>query len=144
MAGQFEGKSVVVTGSGAGMGRAACLAFAREGAWVTVADVDVAGGEETARLIYAAGGTAQFVHTDVSRAADVEGLITATVATFGRLDYAFNNAGIHEEHGPLTDCTEEQWDRILGINLKGIFLSMKYEIPELRRAGGGAIVNNAS
>jgi NAD(P)-dependent dehydrogenase (short-subunit alcohol dehydrogenase family) len=106
--------------------------------------MDVAGGEETARLIYAAGGTAQFVHTDVSRAADVEGLITATIATFGRLDYAFNNAGIHEEHGPLTDCTEEQWDRILGVNLKGIFLSMKYEIPELRRAGGGAIVNNAS
>jgi NAD(P)-dependent dehydrogenase (short-subunit alcohol dehydrogenase family) len=144
MAGQFEGKAVVVTGGGAGMGRSVCLAFAREGARVAVADVDVAGGEETARLISAAGSAAQFVRTDVSRAADVEALIAATVAAFGRLDYAFNNAGIHEEHGSLTDCSEEQWDRILGVNLKGVFLCMKYEIPELRRVGGGAIVNNAS
>src|SRR5262249_58016087 len=75
---------------------------------------------------------------------DVEALITGAVATFGRLDHAFNNAGINEEHGPLTECSEEQWDRILNINLKGIFLCMKYEIPELLRAGGGAIVNNAS
>lgn len=144
MAGRFEGKAVVVTGGGAGMGRAACLAFAREGARVTIADVDVAGGEETVRLIHTAGGVAQFVRTDVSRAAEVEALIAATVAVFGRLDYAFNNAGIHVERGPLTECSEEQWDRILGVNLKGIFLCMKYEIPEMRRVGGGAIVNNAS
>src|SRR5262249_33573340 len=144
MPGRFEGKGILVTGGGAGMGRAASLAFAREGARVTLADLDASGGEETARLIHAAGGEARFVRADVSRAADVEALITAAVATFGRLDCAFNNAGINEEHGPLTECSEERWDRILGINLKGIFLCMKYEIPQLLRAGGGAIVNNAS
>lgn len=144
MAGQFDGKAALVTGGGAGMGRAACLAFAREGAQVTIADVDVPGGEETARLIHEAGSAAQFVRTEVSRAADVEALVATAVASFGRLDCAFNNAGINVEHGPLTECSEEQWDRILAVNLKGIFLCMKYEIPELRRAGGGAIVNNAS
>jgi len=144
MAGRFEGKGILVTGGGAGMGRAASLAFAREGARVTLADIDVPGGEETARLIQEAGGEARFVRADVSRAADVEALIAAAVATFGSLECAFNNAGINEEHGPLTGCSEEQWDRILDINLKGIFLCMKYEIPELLRAGGGAIVNNAS
>lgn len=144
MAGEFAGRSVIVTGGGAGMGRAACLAFAREGAQVTVADVDVASGEETARLIQQAGGVVQFVRTDVSRAEEVEALITAAVAVYGRLDCAFNNAGIHIERGPLTELTEEQWDRIIGVNLKGVFLCMKYEIPALRRARGAAVVNNAS
>jgi NAD(P)-dependent dehydrogenase (short-subunit alcohol dehydrogenase family) len=144
MIGEFDGKAVVVTGGGSGMGRATALAFAHHGAHVIVADVTVPDGEETVRLILAAGGEARFVRTDVSQAAAVETLISAAVEAFGRLDYAFNNAGINVEQGPLTECSEEQWDRILAINLKGIFLCMKYEIPALQQSGGGVIVNNAS
>jgi NAD(P)-dependent dehydrogenase (short-subunit alcohol dehydrogenase family) len=126
------------------MGRAAAVAFARAGAGVVVGDVDVPGGEETVRLIHGAGGLAQFVRTDVSRAADVQALVAAAVGSFGRLDHAFNNAGINDEHGPITECSEEQWERIHEVNMKGVFLGLKYEIPELVRSGGGAIVNNAS
>lgn len=126
------------------MGRAAAIAFAREGAGVAVADVDASGGEETVRLIQEIGGRALFVRTDVSRAADVQALVAAAVSTFGRLDHAFNNAGINDEHGPLTECSEEQWERIHEVNLKGVFLGLKHEIPELVRSGGGSIVNNAS
>ena len=144
MPGSFEGKSVLITGGAAGMGRAAAIAFSREGAGVAVADVDVSGGEETVRLIHEAGGRAVFVRTDVSREPDVQALVAATVASFGRLDHAFNNAGINDEDGPVTECTEEQWERIIEVNLKGVFLGLKYEIPELVRSGGGAIVNNAS
>lgn len=144
MAGQFTGKVALVTGGGSGMGRAAALTFAREGARVAVADVDVSSGEETVRLIAEARGESFFVSCDVSRNADVEALVARTLERYGRLDYAFNNAGINEEHGPLADCSEVQWDRILAVNLKGIFLCMKHEIPAMLRGGGGAIVNNAS
>jgi NAD(P)-dependent dehydrogenase (short-subunit alcohol dehydrogenase family) len=144
MAGQFGAKVALVTGGGSGMGRAAALAFAREGARVALADVDVSGGEETARLIAEAGGEAFFAQTDVSRGADVQLLVARALERYGRLDYAFNNAGINEEHSPLTDCAEELWDRILAVNLKGMFLCMRHEIPAMLRGGGGAIVNNAS
>jgi NAD(P)-dependent dehydrogenase (short-subunit alcohol dehydrogenase family) len=144
MPGSLEGRSAVVTGGAAGMGRAASVAFAREGAGVTVGDLDEPGGEETVRLIHEAGGRAQFLRTDVSNATDVQALVTAAVAAFGRLDHAFNNAGINDEHGPLTECSEEEWERIHQVNLKGVFLGLKYEIPELLHSGGGAIVNNAS
>jgi NAD(P)-dependent dehydrogenase (short-subunit alcohol dehydrogenase family) len=137
-------KVVVVTGGGSGIGRASALAFAQAGASVAVADVDASGGEETAHLIHQAGGQAVFVRTDVSQAVQVEGLINRTVAEFGRLDCAFNNAGINEEHGTVVDCSEALWDRTLGINLKGIWLCMKYEIPQMLRNGGGVIVNTAS
>jgi NAD(P)-dependent dehydrogenase (short-subunit alcohol dehydrogenase family) len=126
------------------MGRAIALTFAREGARVAVADVSAADGEETAQIVSQLGARALFVRTDVARAAEVEALVSTTVAQFGRLDYACNNAGINEEHGPLTQCTEEEWDRVLAVNLKGIWLAMKYEIPAMVRGGGGSIVNTAS
>ena len=140
----FEGRSVVVTGAGAGMGRAAALAFAREGADVTLADVDEAGGLETARLIEAAGGRSVFVRADVADVGDVQALVAAALETFGRLDHAFNNAGINEEDGPLTELADELWRHTLDVNLKGMFLCMKHEILAIAQFGGGSIVNNAS
>src|SRR5213079_2052292 len=123
---QFEGKVALVTGAASGIGRASALAFAREGAKTVVADVLVEGGEETVRIIKAAGGDALFVRTDVSKAAEVETLLQKVVETYGRLDYAHNNAGILGTGAPTADCTEENWDRTIGINLKGIWLCMKY------------------
>src|SRR5437773_5585063 len=141
---QFEGKVALVTGAASGIGRASALAFAREGAKTVVADVLVKGGEETARIIKEAGGNALFVRTDVSKAAEVETLIQKIVETYGRLDYAHNNAGIAGADAPTADCTEENWDHTIAINLKGVWLCMKYEIPQMLKQGGGAIVNTAS
>jgi NAD(P)-dependent dehydrogenase (short-subunit alcohol dehydrogenase family) len=140
----FEGEAAVVTGGASGIGRATSLAFAGEGAAVMVADVDAAGGEATCDLVREAGGEARFVKADVARDVDVRALVEATVAAFGRLDIAFNNAAINDEEGPLTECSEERWGRILDVNLKGVFLCLKHEIPEMARSGGGAIVNAAS
>ena len=144
MTGQFTGKVAIVTGGSSGMGRATALAFAREGANVVVADTNIQDGEETVQRFKESGAQGLFVPTDVSQANAVEALVKTTIATYGRLDYAFNNAGINEEHGPLIECTEAQWDRILSINLKGIWLCMKYEIPQMLKIGKGAIVNTAS
>src|SRR5262249_16129322 len=140
----FEGKVALVTGAASGIGRASSLAFAREGAKTVVADVLVEGGEETVRIIREAGGDSLFVRTDVSKAAEVETLIQKSIATYGRLDYAHNNAGIAGADAPTADCTEENWDHTIAINLKGVWLCMKYEIPQMLRQGGGAIVNTAS
>ena len=144
MAGLVTGKVALVTGSGSGIGRASALAFAREGAQVVVSDVSVAGGEETVRLIQQTAGEAVFVKADVSQPAEVEALIAKTVETYGRLDCAHNNAGIAGRTARVADDTEENWDRILAINLKGVWLCMKYEIPAMLQHGGGAIVNTAS
>ena len=144
MSKQFEGKVALVTGASSGIGRASALAFAREGAKVIVADVLVEGGEETVRMIKEAGGEALFVKTDVSKASEVENLIHKAVETYGRLDCANNNAGIEGQSAPTADCTEENWDRTININLKGAWLCMKYEIPQMLKQGGGAIVNTAS
>ena len=141
---QFEGKVALVTGAASGIGRASALAFARAGAKTVIADVVVEGGEETVRMIKAAGGDALFVRVDVSQAAEVETLIQKIVERYGRLDYAHNNAGIEGEGAPTADCTEENWDRIININLKGVWLCMKYAIPQMLKQGGGAIVNTAS
>jgi NAD(P)-dependent dehydrogenase (short-subunit alcohol dehydrogenase family) len=140
----FNGKVAIVTGAGTGMGRAIALAFAREGARVVVAEISASDGQETAHLVSDLGGQALFVRTNVAQAGEVEALVVATMAQFGRLDYACNNAGINEEHGPLTQLTEEEWDRTLAVNLKGIWLAMKYEVPAMLRSRGGAIVNTAS
>jgi len=144
MAGRVDGKVVLVTGGGSGIGRATALTFAREGAKVVVADVIVAGGEETVRMIKAAGGEAVFVKTEVTQAAEVEAMVKKAVETYGRLDCAFNNAGIEGEMAPTAECTEENWDRVVAIDLKGVWLCMKYEIFQMLKQGGGAIVNTAS
>jgi NAD(P)-dependent dehydrogenase (short-subunit alcohol dehydrogenase family) len=144
--GEFEGKVALVTGASMGIGRASALAFARRGAKVVGADVDVKGGEETARLIRNAGGEAIFVRTDVASAAEGEALVKETVKVYGKLDYAHNNAAINRGIGGMTgDYREDDWDAQLDVNLKGVFLCMKYEIPEMLKIGKGtAIVNTSS
>lgn len=142
--GLVEGKVALVTGAGSGIGRATAEAFAREGAKVLAVDVVVDGGEQTVATIHASGGEATFVRCDVSKAADVEAAVKAAVDTYGRLDCAHNNAGVEGPMGPMVDYPEADWDRLLGINLKGVWLCMKYEIPRMLAGGGGAIVNTAS
>lgn len=142
--GSFVGKVAFVTSAANGIGRATALAFAREGASVVVADVSAQANQETARLIEAAGGRALTVRCDVTRAEDVKAALDKTIETFGRLDAAFNNAGVEQATAALADIREEEWDRIIRIDLSGVFLCMKYEIPLMLQSGGGAIVNTSS
>jgi NAD(P)-dependent dehydrogenase (short-subunit alcohol dehydrogenase family) len=146
MAGSLEGKTALVTGGGSGIGRAASLAYAKEGARVVVADVNVEGGEETVLMIKEAGGEAILVHADVSKPEDTQAMVDQAVEAFGSLDCAFNNAGIGGGRDRLltADYLEEDWDRVISINLKGVWLCMKAEIPQMLKQGGGAIVNTAS
>src|SRR3954447_61849 len=141
--GSFAGKVAFVTGAANGIGRAAALAFAREGAGVVVADVTEQGNRETAHMIEAAGGRALAVKCEVSNAEDVRAALDQAVATFGRLDFAFNNAGVEQPLTATADLTEAAWDRIVGINLRGVFLCMRHEVPLLLRQGGGVIVNTS-
>lgn len=142
--GSFAGKVALVTGAASGIGRATALAFARAGARVVVADVEEVGGRETVGLVDAAGGDAVFVRADVAREDEVAALVASAVAHFGRLDYAHNNAGIEGEIGRVADCTRDEWDRVLAVNLTGVWLCLKYEILQMLRQGGGAIVNTSS
>jgi NAD(P)-dependent dehydrogenase (short-subunit alcohol dehydrogenase family) len=140
----YAGKVAFVTGAGSGIGRATALAFAREGASVVAADVSEQGSQETARMIEEADGRAFSVTCDVTHAEDVKRALDETIETFGRLDVAFNNAGVEQATAAAADITEEEWDRIVAINLRGVFLCMKYEVPLMLEQGGGAIVNTSS
>jgi NAD(P)-dependent dehydrogenase (short-subunit alcohol dehydrogenase family) len=142
--GSFTGRVAFVTGAANGIGRATALAFAREGANVVIADVSEQGNQETARMIKELGGRAVAVRCDVSRAEDVKSALDKVDEVFGRLDYAFNNAGIEQPIKPAADLTEQEWDRVVNIDLRGVFLCMKYEVPLMLRQGGGAIVNTSS
>jgi NAD(P)-dependent dehydrogenase (short-subunit alcohol dehydrogenase family) len=142
--GRMRGKIAIVTGASAGIGRATTLAFAREGASVALSDVDVERGEKTAAEAAELGVDTMFVYADVSDAADVRELVRRTVDHFGHLDFAFNNAGIEGGQAPVGECTIENWDRTIAVNLTGVFLCMHEEIPAMLAGGGGAIVNNAS
>ena len=144
MAKRLEGRAALVTGAASGIGRAAALVFASEGAKVLLSDVDEAGGELNAKRIREGGGEGLFFRCDVSKAAEVEAMVRKAVSTFGRLDCAFNNAGVEGAPSSTVECSEDNWRRTLDINLKGIWLCMKYEIPEMLKGGRGAIVNNAS
>ncbi|MBD2388295.1 SDR family oxidoreductase [Cylindrospermum sp. FACHB-282] len=141
---EFDNKVALVTGGSSGIGRASALAFAQKGAKVVVASRRVKESQETVALIQAIGGEATFVQTDITQAVEVENLIAQTVATYGRLDYAFNNAGTEGIPGLGIEQTEQNWDQIINTNLKGVWLSMKYQIPQMLKQGGGAIVNNSS
>jgi NAD(P)-dependent dehydrogenase (short-subunit alcohol dehydrogenase family) len=144
MAGILQGKVTLVTGAGMGLGQAAALAFAREGAKVVVADIDAKNGQKTVDMIKKAGGEAAFVKTDVSKEADVENMVNKTVATYGRLDCAHNNVGIEELPHPITDGTEAQFYRLVDVNMKGVWLCLKHELKYMEKHGGGSIVNTSS
>jgi NAD(P)-dependent dehydrogenase (short-subunit alcohol dehydrogenase family) len=139
----FEGKVALVTGGASGIGRASARAFARAGAQVMVSDVAVPGGEETVELIRAEKGVAAFVRADVSQGEQVEALVAATVARFGRLDCAHNNGGIEGELAATADCSEENWRRVIDVNLTGVWWCLKHELAYML-GQGGTIVNTAS
>jgi len=140
----FQNKTVLVTGAGGGIGRAAALAFAHEGANVVIADLDEVNGAESLRLIESEGGNGLFVSVDVTENASVEAMVKSVVLRYGRLDCAFNNAGIAIKGAPIADMDEIVFDRIMAVNAKGVWLCMKYELRQMLAQGGGAIVNIGS
>jgi NAD(P)-dependent dehydrogenase (short-subunit alcohol dehydrogenase family) len=140
----FENKIAIITGGSFGIGRAAAIAFAKGGAKAVVADWMEDKEQETLKQIKALGGDAFFVKCDVSNSNDVKAMVEKTIATYGRLDYAFNNAGVEGASAITHECTEENWERTIAVNLKGVWLCMKYELAQMLKQGKGAIVNNAS
>jgi NAD(P)-dependent dehydrogenase (short-subunit alcohol dehydrogenase family) len=145
MAARLQGRTALITGGGGGIGRQAARLFAAEGARVVVVDAAAVAGEETVALVRGDGGTAEFTAADVTRAGDVEAMVAFAESRFGALHVLFNNAGIFPDaDGSVVDTDEAVFDRVIAVNLKGVFLGCKYGIPALLRAGGGAIVNTAS
>lgn len=142
--GKLDGKVAIVTGAASGIGLATAKLFAVEGARVIVADWENDPGRHVVTEIKSAGGEAEFIRVDVSDHEDVQAMVNETVAQFGGLDIIFNNAGVEGEQAPTGDCTLDNWHRVIGINLTGVFLGMKYAIPEMLKRGGGSIINNAS
>lgn len=140
----FAGKVALVTGGAMGIGRAACELYAQEGARIAVVDINGEEAAETVRRVESAGGEAMFIRADMGISADIAAMVDQTLRRFGRLDAAFNNAGIGGGFTDVVDCTEEEWDRLALINLKSVWLCMKHQIPAMIASGGGAIVNTAS
>jgi len=144
MTNQFSDKVALVTGGASGLGRASAMAMAREGAKVVVSDVAVSKGEATVRLILRAGGQAIFVKADVTKTSEVEAMVQATVRAFGRLDFALNNAGIDGVRARTANYPEEIWHQVINLNLTGVFLCLKHELPVMVEQGGGVIINMSS
>lgn len=140
----LSGKVAIVTGGSSGIGKATAIAFAREGAKVVVASRREKEGQETVKQVQSAGSEGFFIKTDVSKETDVSAMVEKTIATYGHLDYAFNNAGIEQIPTPLVEQTEETFDQVMDINVKGVWLCMKHQIPQMLVSGGGAIVNMSS
>jgi NAD(P)-dependent dehydrogenase (short-subunit alcohol dehydrogenase family) len=140
----MEGKVAIITGGGSGIGRATALAFAQRGVSTVIADILVEEGEQTVQMIRATGGKAVFSKTDVSQPGEVEAMVNQAVDTFGRLDYAFNNAGIEGVQAPTAEFPLEKWRQVIDVNLTGVWLCMRYQIPHMLKQGQGVIINNAS
>jgi len=142
--GRLDGKVTIITGVASGVGRVAALLFAKEGSKVVAADISVKDGERTVAMIKEAGGDARFVRADVSKAEDVQNIVRVAIDTYGKLDILYNNAGISGVSGSTVDCTEENWEKTVDVDLKSVWLGMKYAIPEMLKTGGGSIINTGS
>jgi NAD(P)-dependent dehydrogenase (short-subunit alcohol dehydrogenase family) len=141
---RLSGKVAIITGGGAGIGQATAYLFAKEGAKLVIADINDTAGAETLNTIKSTGAEAIFVHTDVSKASDMENLINKTMQTFGKIDILFNNAAIVYKGAPVEEIEESRWDKIFSVNVKGMFLGVKYAVPKMKAAGGGVIINACS
>lgn len=140
----LSGKVAFITGASTGIGRATAVAFAKAGASVAVVDTNTDAGLLTAKMVVESGGNSRFFKCDVSQGAEVKKAVDETVKEFGRIDFAFNNAGIEGEQSVTPDCTEENWNKVINVNLKGVWLCMKYQIPQMLKQGGGSIINCSS